>query len=224
MVGLAELAVDLQKRLDQLPLILDGRSVRHHFGHDLLQKAIVKRYRAAAKLLWKELVPKSRHRFVAGAVARHNFQRAVLGNVVREGKERKSEVRIAAGRVPGEKIRSRLDARNLSVRRNAIDHTLGAALVDVVLTGENLEARGIDVKDEIALLLRLVAPEESSPGMVRGANQQACRPVLDFVFLGDQLPEINRRRLLFPSAPESKQRRSRIGFLNQGNQLVFLLQ
>ena len=49
-------------------------------------------------------------------------------------------------------------------------------------------------------------------------------PSWTLYFSEDQLPEINRRRLLFPSAPESKQRRAGVGFLNQGNQLVFLLQ
>src|SRR5262245_37551161 len=166
MVGFSELAVDFQKCLDQVPLVLNARTMRHHLGHDLLQESVIQGNVATAKFLWEDLVPETRHGLVTRAVARHNLQRAAVGNVVSKGEKREPEVWIAAHCKSRKKIGTCLDTRNLSIGRNAVDDTFGTALVDVVLARKHFEARRIDIEDKIALLLRVIPSKKASPCMI----------------------------------------------------------
>src|SRR5262245_17788515 len=78
MIGFSQLAIDFQKCLDQVSLVLNARTMRHHLRYDFLQESVIEGDLATTKLLWEDLVPKARHRLVSGTVARHNLQQAVV--------------------------------------------------------------------------------------------------------------------------------------------------
>ena len=113
-------------------------------------------------------------------------------------------------------MRSNLDTRDFGIIRNAVQNTLRAALIDVVLPGQHFQPRRIDVEREILAELVSISSEEIAECVVRRADAQSGRPFLHLGFFRDQLPDIIDLGLFRPRVIKR--------FVRQHNVLVFLLE
>src|SRR5262249_8689179 len=141
--------------------------------------------------LREHLTPKAGADFVAGAIACNNLHRGISRPVVLQREKRKSQVLIRAlDRIAGKEVVSYENAGGLRVFRNSIHDAFRSALVDVVLPLEDLQPWWIDIEREFLRQIGVISSKHVPKGMVRGADIYRCRPILDFVFLGDELTDV----------------------------------
>src|SRR5262252_9505284 len=113
--------------------------MRENFGNDFMQEVVVDGNIAASKLVWEHFLPEARLGFVSRTITRDDLNLRLGRQVVRKSEEREARPGIRlTGWEAWKEVRSRLDSRNIDVFRDAIHDHVATALVDVMLTSENL--------------------------------------------------------------------------------------
>src|SRR5262249_52527794 len=94
-----------------------------------------------------------------------------------------------------------------------VDHTLGAALIDVMLPFENFDVWRLDAEYEVLFDVSPVTGEKISQGIVGSGHAQTGRTIFHFEFVRYQLSDVVRLYLLFSE-----------GIIRKDNVLIFLLE
>src|SRR5437870_13723096 len=160
MVQATQFAVDLNKRLDRITLILNLASVRHNLRHNLLNEAVLERNVAAAKFFGKDFVPELSGGFITGGIAGNDLHRSVRRLIILKSEKREADILLAFDRVSGKEMRTNLHAGNLGIVGHPVHDTLRSALIDVMLSGKHLQPRRLNLESKISGDVRSISLEK----------------------------------------------------------------
>jgi hypothetical protein len=167
-VGLAQVAVDGEVVLEQVAPVGERRRLAHDLGHDLVEERVVDGQVARAERLREHLEREPGEGLVAEVVARAQAHGRAGRGVVRVGEDRDAHRGIgrAGEREATEEAVAHGDAALDVRRRDLVDDRVAAALVDVVLARQHLQARRLRARLERPPLRERAAAHPVPPGGV----------------------------------------------------------
>src|SRR5207302_10054255 len=120
-------------------------------------------------------VPELSGGFVTGGIAGNDLHRSVRRLIILKSEKREADILLAFGRISREEMGTDLHAGNLCIVGHPVDDTFGSALIDVMLSGNHLQPRRLDLESKISDEFRSVSFEKVTQGIVDCNDVQGGR-------------------------------------------------